>query len=343
MPSGLFQYIPLNTTYWDFDWIINITMTIKVLDDFLFIHHDLHTCQQYLNTFISLCELIGVPIAHHKTEGPSRTITFLGIQLDTIQMEARLPTDKLAKYTTNISQLAKQQTITLGSLKSVIGQLSFATSVIPSGRPFLRRLHNLTIGKIKPSQQILLHRSAKLDLLMWSTFLANHNGKTIIRPLSAVTSTQIHLCADASKIGFGATYGKAWIAGTWPSRWKQLHISFLEMLPIYVAITLFASKLAHSSITFHSDNMGVVQIINKQTSKCPFIMQLIRPLILTLLSNNITLRSVHIPGKENILCDAISRLQVTPQLLQQYGVHSTPTQLPQHLLPTNFKLNWNTP
>ena len=86
--------------------------------------------------------------------------------------------------------------------------------------------------------------------------------------------------------------------------------------------------------------MGVVHILNKQSSKCPYIMQLLRPLILILLQYNIQLKSQHIPGIENVLCDAISRWQVTPSLLQQYGAHPDPTPLPQELVPANFKLNW---
>ena len=328
-------------------WILrtnyNIRSVVKVLDDFLFVHHQETICRQYLNIFISLCNYIGVPIAHHKTEGPSRLITFLGIELDSKAMEARLPPDKLSSYATNIQKLANDKTINLRSLKSVIGQLTFSTSVVPSGRAFLRRLHDLTLGKLNPAHTFTLTQSAKQDLLMWLSFLHNHNGRTIIRPLSIVNSSQIKLCADASKTGFGATYGRSWIQGTWPTKWKTLHISFLEMYPIYITISLFAPKLQNSSITFYSDNIGVVQILNKQSSKCHYLMQLVRPLVLILLHNNIHLKSLHIPGVENNLCDAISRSQVTPSLLRQYGVNLHPTPLPQHLLPENFRINWTKP
>lgn len=326
-------------------WILHhkyhITDVVKVLDDFIFISSDRQTSQDNITTFISLCNYIGVPIAHHKTEGPTNVITFLGIELDSLNMEARLPQDKLTNYSTNLRQMASADTITLRQLKSLTGQLSFASSVIPSGRAFLRRLHNLTIGKTNPNSLITLSTSSKLDLLTWATFLSNYNGRTIIRPISTVNSAEIQLCADASKLGFGATYGKSWIEGTWPSTWKTLHITFLELFPIFLTITMFAAKLKNSHITFYSDNMGVVHILNKQTSKCHFVMQLIRPLVLTLLHHNIQLKSAHIPGILNTLCDSISRQQVTPALLQQYGLHPHPTPLPAHLRPENYKLNWD--
>lgn len=326
----------LNTRY-------NITSVVKVLDDFLFIHHDRDQCLNYLQTFLDLCSYLGVPIAHHKTEGPSNIITFLGIQLDTISMEARLPPDKLSSYSDDVATLAKRSSITLRQLKSVIGKLTFTTSVIPSGRAFLRRLHNLTIGHNHPNATISLSHSAKKDLTMWSTFLAEHNGCTLIRPLSHVTSEEIALCADSSKTGFGATYGSSWIQGYWPARWTNLHITVLELYPIFVTISLFSRKLQNSRINFFSDNMAVVQIINKQSSKCHFVMQILRPLVLILLNHNIHLRSSHIPGVLNVLCDAISRQQVTPSLLHRFGANPLPTTIPQHLQPANFRLNWTPP
>jgi hypothetical protein len=37
-----------------------------------------------LKNFLSLCEYLGVPIAQEKTVGPRTTLTFAGIELDTI-------------------------------------------------------------------------------------------------------------------------------------------------------------------------------------------------------------------------------------------------------------------
>ncbi|KAL5008612.1 hypothetical protein ScPMuIL_014193 [Solemya velum] len=54
-------------------------------------------CALSLQQFISLCETLGVPIKDEKTEGPSSVLTFLGIELDTVMMEARLPVEKVVK------------------------------------------------------------------------------------------------------------------------------------------------------------------------------------------------------------------------------------------------------
>ena len=45
------------------------------------------TCQKNLDIFIQLCRDLGVTLAAEKMEGPSTSLTFLGITLDTRKME----------------------------------------------------------------------------------------------------------------------------------------------------------------------------------------------------------------------------------------------------------------
>lgn len=56
-----------------------------------------------------------------------------------------------------------------------------------------------------------------------------------------------------------------------------------------------------------SDNLAVVQIINKQTFKEKVIMRLVRRLVLSTLRYNVHFRAKHIPGKHNIAADHLSR------------------------------------
>ena len=71
---------------------------IHYLDDFLFFEppgerEKLLTLDMALGT----CAQLGVPIAAHKTEGPTHVLTFLGIKVDTVEQEIRLPTEKLRR------------------------------------------------------------------------------------------------------------------------------------------------------------------------------------------------------------------------------------------------------
>lgn len=99
-----------------------------------------------MDIFLSLCQYLGIPIAPGKTCGPSTILSFAGIELDTVQSEARLPQDKLDKCTELISNFLHRKKVYLEELQSLIGLLNFACSVVLPGRAFLRRLIDLTIG-----------------------------------------------------------------------------------------------------------------------------------------------------------------------------------------------------
>ena len=44
---------------------------------------------------LQVCREAGVPIEESKLEGPASALTFLGIEIDSLAMELRLPADKL--------------------------------------------------------------------------------------------------------------------------------------------------------------------------------------------------------------------------------------------------------
>ncbi len=48
-------------------------------------------CACSLRMFKETCERLGMPLDEKKTEGPTEVITFLGIEIDSINMELRLP------------------------------------------------------------------------------------------------------------------------------------------------------------------------------------------------------------------------------------------------------------
>jgi len=48
-----------------------------------------------LEIFYELCHNLGIPIATNKTKGPTTCLTFLRIELNTIEMTAKLPRDKI--------------------------------------------------------------------------------------------------------------------------------------------------------------------------------------------------------------------------------------------------------
>ena len=72
---------------------------------------------QWLPTWLDhlLCKDLGVPLATDKLQGPSTSLSFLGIILNTHCMEIRLPSDKLSKMQDMLkSWLSKEKTTKKG-------------------------------------------------------------------------------------------------------------------------------------------------------------------------------------------------------------------------------------
>ena len=283
--------------------------------------------------------MINVPLAKDKTVGPSQELVFLGIHLSTINMMAKLPDDKLQCYNEKLENLLHVRTVKLSTMQSVIGCLQFATNVVLPGKAFVRRLLDTVIGISKPFHYVTITAEARADIRMWHLFFKFHNGKTLFLSTKKENSLTLNMYSDASKMACAATFNSDWFVIEFPSEWQKKNIAFLEFYPIVVAIQIFGIKMANRYVNFHCDNKAIVQVINKQSCKDGEIMKLTRQMVLTAMQYNINFSASHVPGKFNNLADALSRLQVSPQLLRAHGMREQPVQVPQRLQPNKAHVN----
>lgn len=68
--------------------------------------------------------------------------------------------------------------------------------------------------------------------------------------------------------------------------------------------------MANTYLILYTDNSAIVSVLNKQTSKEPLVMILVRKLVLLCLTHNIVVEARHVPGADNSTADALSRLQM---------------------------------
>ena len=236
---------------------LHIPGVLHLLDDFLFVAPSRTQCSASLSSFIRMCALMGVPIALDKTFDAATILDFAGIELDTIQMTARLPADKIRKCKGAIAVLDQKKRVTLHQLQSVIGLLNFACSVIVPGRAFLRRLIDLTIGLTKPYHHVRLNKEARADLAAWGGgVLDTFNGKTFFLDDAWVPNSHLSLYTGAAaSLGYGAILDKKWFFGEWPDHWKHQNITLLEFFPILAAVIVWAPLVRNKRIMFYTDNI----------------------------------------------------------------------------------------
>ena len=119
-----------------------VTFLLHYLDDFLTMGSASSTaCQQNLITFQYICHELGIPLAIEKVEGPSTSLTFLGIVIDTSRMEIRLPNDKLQRIQNELSSWLRKKKATKKEILSLVGLLQHATKVVRCGRTFVSRMY----------------------------------------------------------------------------------------------------------------------------------------------------------------------------------------------------------
>lgn len=164
-------------------WILKdrgVAWQLHYLDDFLFAGPPRsNACAEALRLALETFQKLGVPIASHKTEGPTTRLTFLGIQLDTVEMSLSLASDKLARLRALILLWRNHQAATKRELQSLVGHLSRAVFVVIPGRTFLRRF--MSTAKL-PHHHLCLNSEFRSDLLWWASFLLLWNGRSMLPP-----------------------------------------------------------------------------------------------------------------------------------------------------------------
>jgi len=290
---------------------------MQYLDDYLGGNRTAKSCQENMKIFHNTAKELGVPIANEKTVGPTKVLVFLGLELDSENMQVRIPTEKVEQVIEKIVTLSGKQKTNLKSLQSLIGSLNFCCRAIPMGRPFCRRLIDKTCGLTRPYHHCRITKEMKRDLQMWLTFFQDYNGISVFHDQFWLSNADVSLFSDSAggvDKGFGVVFGKHWCQATWPQAWWEFDfvrdITVLELFPIVVALFVWGDQLENKKIEFNCDNIAVVHIINKLSSKSEPVMKLVRALTIKCLFHNIVIKAKHVPGIQNDVCDALSRFQM---------------------------------
>lgn len=290
--------------------------TLHLLDDFLSVIPHNMDGNAAMVRLKSLFKLLNIPLSEIKTLGPAFILEYLGIILDTLAMEARLPADKQTRILAMLQTFSRFKKPTQRELLGLIGHLVFAARVIPAGRTFISRLFSVAYSVSELHHRVYVTNECRKDIHMWNQLIQSWNGVSLFLDLDPISAMALDLYTDASgTLGFGGYFQKKWFYGTWPAdlpkpSTKDLSITFKELYPIVVAAILWGHAWQRKRIIFHSDNQATCDILNKGRSNCPFIMKLMRRLVITATISNFAFSGTHIPGHLNTIADSLSRLQI---------------------------------
>ena len=325
-----------------FEWILlnecGLFRVLHYLDDFFFAEPDEAACAATMAGVRAHAAKLGILLEPFKEVGPSTILTFLGVELDTVAMVARLPPDKLADLLQSIPRWLTRRKCIKCELQSIIGKLSFACKVVPAGRIFLRRLIDTASSVRRNHHHISLTTECKKDFQWWLDFLPSWNGVAMMLDTHYSFAEDMEICTDVSGThGFGACYCSDWLRGNWEP-FQTLEsgksIAWQELFAVVIACLAWGEQWPRKRVVFYCDNQSIPDIWQRGTSRSPDMMTLVRCLFLTAAKNNYTVFIKHIPGSSNVIADALSRSQMDRFRTLAPMANQLPTPLPPetHLL-----------
>ena len=290
-------------------------------------------CLQNQQILTATCETLGIPLAPRKSVGPTTCLTFLGIEIDSIAAELRLPQEKLTKLKDLLTEWQQKKVCSREQLESLLGHLNHACKVVTPGRSFISRLISLlTDAKKKHRYMSRLNEDARSDLRWWHTFIESWNGVTILHTQSREHPDH-EIWSDASgSWGAGALWQTEWFQVRWPQSLSYENIAAKELIPITMACAIWGAQWSGLTIKVHCDNKAVVDLINSGYTRETLLSHLLRCLFFFVARFDFTLVASHIPGKDNVLADALSRDNLQFFLSESPQANRQPTEIPPHLL-----------
>ena len=269
------------------------------------------------------CEDLGVPLNPAKELGPSTCLSYVGVELDTVEMCARLTREKMERVLREVNALLQLTWARVRLIQEFLGLLNWVCTVVRAGRPFMSRCFKLIGYAEKHKVNVVkLGREFRLDLLWWKRFLREYNGRSFFLELQWLNAEDMELEVDASGFGAGGFWNERWFAFEFDEDLRSASIAVRELLAVILACIAWGKYWAGKKITFRSDNRSVEAVVNKRRAKNEAMMRWIRELFLLEAIHSFEIRVRWIPGVTNVLADHLSRgreVEFKHEFYQRFG------------------------
>ena len=283
----------------------------QYLDDWLVRSKSRKTCLHHTQVLIKMCQDLGWLVNLEKSElEPKQIFDFVGYQFDLRSGRVRPTLDRWQSLQDKIHLLLS---LPVRQFMSLIGLLTATEKQVHLGRLHMRPIqwHLKNNWRVPESLEkiIPLPRSLHPHLQWW----LEEDNVLQGQPLHPVRHA-LQIFTDASKEGWGAHLNEFTARGTWSVPESKLHINYLELKAVFLALKEFQNLCVDKMVLVATDNTTVVAYINKEGGmrSGPLCALLWR--ILTWCSQRqVTLKARHIPGHLNVIADKLSRLGQTIQ------------------------------
>ncbi len=245
---------------------------------------------------------------------PVQRISFLGVELDSVSMTARLTEERAQAVLNCLSSFRGRNVVPLKQFQRLLGHMASAAAVTPLGLLHMRPLQHWLHSRVprwawrRGTLRVGISQQCRRSLSPWTDLAFLRAGV----PLEQVSRHTV-VTTDASRTGRGATCNGQAASGLWTGPRLLWHINCLELWAVHLALRQFRPLLLGKHVLVRTDNTAAVSYINRLRGiRSHRLSQLGRHLLLWSHTQFKSLRAVHIPGQLNRAADALSRQLTFP-------------------------------
>lgn len=279
------------------------------LDDFLCIGFSFSDCLKNVQATIDLLRSLGFVINEIKSNlQPSTRCKFLGFILDSVKLGLELTEQKKKSLSALVNRFLDRSGCRIREFAQLIGSLVAACPAVSYGWLYTKLLERrrfivLGLNGGDFDQDMLIPEILKEDLIWWKDAIPS-----AFNPIKK-SIYKVTIFSDASTTGWGASCDCNRTHGLWSIDERKLHINYLELLAVFLALKCFVSDQKDCEILLRVDNTTAISYINKmggvQFSKHN---KLARQIWQWCERRNIWIFASYIASKDNVIADQESRI-----------------------------------
>ncbi len=288
---------------------------LNYLDDWLILAQSREQLGDHRDLVLRHLSQLGLWVNWKKSKlSPVQRISFLGVELDSVSMTARLTEERAQAVLNCLSSFRGRNVVPLKQFQRLLGHMASAAAVTPLGLLHMRPLQHWLHSRVprwawrRGTLRVGISQQCRCSLSPWTDLAFLRAGV----PLEQVSRHTV-VTTDASSMGWGATCNGQAASGLWTGPRLLWHINCLELWAVHLSLRQFRPLLLGKHVLVRTDNTAAVSYINRLGGiRSHRMSQLACHLLLWSHTQFKSLCAVHIPGQLNRAADTLSRQLTFP-------------------------------
>ncbi len=238
---------------------------LNYLDDWLILAQSREQLGDHRDLVLRHLSQLGLRVNWEKSKlSPVQRISFLGVELDSVSMTARLTEERAQAVLNCLSSFRGRNVVPLKQFQRLLGHMASGAAVTSLGLLHMRPLQHWLHSRVprwawrRGTLRVGISQQCRRSLSPWTDLAFLRAGV----PLEQVSRHTV-VTTDASSTGWGATCNGQAASGLWTGPRLLWHINCLELWAVHLALRQFRPLLLGKHVLVRTDNTAAVSYINR--------------------------------------------------------------------------------